>query len=115
MTEISACGAVKDEWLAGWGIKPEDRESAWQAKLNMDERIANNSGRIVANVGIINEIQPYRSQIDGSMIDSRTKHRNHLKNNGCIEIGNEVQKQRTPEAPKGLRDAIGKAVYQHLK
>jgi hypothetical protein len=37
------------------------------------------------------DIQPYRSQIDGSMITSRSQHRAHLKAHGCIEIGNEVK------------------------
>jgi len=111
---ISACGAIKDEWLKDWSIKPEEAEEAWKAKLALDERIANQGSEIRQNFGIIPEIQPYRSQIDGSMITSRTQHRNHLKNNGCIEVGNEKQTQRKPEEPKGLKDAIGKAVYQHL-
>jgi len=110
----SACGAVKSEWLEAWGVKPEEAEEAWKAKLALDEKMANQKGRIIPNFGIINELQPYRSQIDGTMITSRKQHRNHLKNNGCIEVGNEKQKGRVREEPKGLRDAIGKAVYQHL-
>jgi len=27
--ETSACGAIKEEWLEAWGIKPEDAEEAW--------------------------------------------------------------------------------------
>lgn len=112
--EISACGAIKDQWLEMWGIKPEDAEEAWKAKLALDERMVNQGDKIRPNFGIIPEIQPYRSQIDGSMITSRKQHRNHLKDNGCIEVGNEKQQPKKPEPPKGLRDAIGKAVYQHL-
>lgn len=36
-----------------------------------------------------NDIQPYRSQIDGSMISSRSTHKAHLKAHGCVEVGNE--------------------------
>jgi hypothetical protein len=110
----SACGAVKEQWLADWKIKPEDAEEAWKAKLALDEKIVSQGDQIRQNFGIIPEIQPYRSQIDGSMITSRKQHRNHLKENKCIEVGNEKQQNKKPEEPKGLRDAIGKAVYQHL-
>lgn len=37
------------------------------------------------------DIQPYRSQIDGSLIGSRSTHRSHLKAHGCVEVGNETQ------------------------
>ena len=111
---VSDLGVVKEEWLEIWNIKPEDAEQAWIAKCELDAKMARQGDSIVQNFGIIPEIQPYRSQIDGSMITSRKQHRNHLKENKCIEVGNEKQQNKKPEEPKGLRDAIGKAVYQHL-
>jgi len=115
MQTVSDLGVNREEYLEAWNIKPEDAEEAWNAKLRLDEKAARNDGKIIPNFGIIPEIQPYRSQIDGSMITSRTQHRNHLKNNGCIEVGTEKQQPKKREEPKGLKDAIGKAVYQHLK
>lgn len=114
MSNVSALGVVKEEYLELWDIKPENAEAAWSAKLALDAKVAENDGKIIPNYGIIPDIQPYKSQIDGSMIDSRTKHRNHLKQHGCIEVGNEKQQPKKREEPKGLRDAIGKAVYQRL-
>ena len=38
---------------------------------------------------IQDENKPYKSMSDGRMIDSRTKHKRHLKENNCFEIGNE--------------------------
>ena len=38
---------------------------------------------------IMGDITPYKSMIDGSMIQSRSRHREHLRENGCIEVGNE--------------------------
>jgi len=38
---------------------------------------------------IMGDITPYQSMIDGSMIQSRSRHREHLRANGCIEVGNE--------------------------
>ena len=38
---------------------------------------------------IMGDIAPYQSMIDGSMIQSRSRHREHLRDNGCVEVGNE--------------------------
>lgn len=38
---------------------------------------------------IMSDIQPYRSMIDGRMITSRSEHRQHLREHGCFELGNE--------------------------
>jgi len=39
---------------------------------------------------VMPDIAPYQSMIDGSLISSRSRHREHLRDNGCIEIGNEI-------------------------
>jgi hypothetical protein len=49
---------------------------------------------------IMTDIQPYKSMIDGSMITSRSHHRNHLKDNGCIEVGNEKMESKPPAPVK---------------
>ena len=38
---------------------------------------------------VMPDIQPYRSMIDGSLITSRSVHRSHLKQHGCVEVGND--------------------------
>jgi len=61
---------------------------------------------------IVPDIQPYRSMIDGSTIGSRSRHRDHLRAHGCIEIGNETQPVPAPiETPKAQRDARKRALY----
>jgi hypothetical protein len=53
---------------------------------------------------VIRDIAPYRSMIDGSVIDGRKRHRDHLKAHGCIEIGNDtshINKARVPSKPAG--------------
>ena len=50
---------------------------------------------------VISEIKGYRSMVDGSWIDSRTKHREHLKRHNCIEVGND---SRLWAGPKGIPD-----------
>ena len=39
---------------------------------------------------IIDDITPYRSQVTGEMITSRSQHREHLRLHGCVEIGDQV-------------------------
>ena len=48
---------------------------------------------------VMPDIKPYRSMIDGSIITSRSKHREHLRRHGCIEIGDQTHAQ-----PKGIPD-----------
>ena len=107
----SAIGTDETWWLESWGYVPgtPDAKAAWKAKLALD------SGFATINApAVFGDIQPYKSMIDGRMIMSRSQHRVHLKDNDCIEIGNEKMKPKPPEQPKGLRDEIGRAVYQHL-
>ena len=51
---------------------------------------------------IMLDIQPYTSMVDGSVITSRSKHREHLRQHNCIEIGNEKM-QNTPPPPSTNR------------
>jgi hypothetical protein len=89
--------AMKHEWLDFWGYEygSPEAEEAWENKVRLDEDAAQYEGQIHPNMGIIADIQPYKSQITGEIIHSRSRHRNHLKDHNCIEVGNEKQ-----EAPK---------------
>lgn len=40
---------------------------------------------------VMTDIKPYRSMVDGSMIESRSQHREHLRKHQLVEIGNEVK------------------------
>lgn len=67
---------------------------------------------------VMGDIQPYRSQIDGSMITSRSHHREHLRKHGCIEVGNDssLEKRRGPiKSPPGLKEQIARNVYSKLR
>lgn len=39
---------------------------------------------------ITTDIQPYRSMVTGERIAGRSQHREHLKQHGCVEVGNEA-------------------------
>ncbi len=38
---------------------------------------------------IMGDIKPYISQVDGTLITSRSRHREHLKAHNCQELGND--------------------------
>lgn len=103
----------KEVYLNHWTptLGEEEALKSWEAKQAMTKRQA----PMVAP-----DIQPYQSQIDGSWITSRSKHRIHLRDHNCIEIGNEKQ-----EAPKNVeiskksqeqrKRMIGEIVYSKLR
>ncbi len=49
------------------------------------------SNNIASGPQVIRDIEPYKSMINGEMITSRSRHRDHLRAHGCIEVGNEVK------------------------
>ena len=59
---------------------------------------------------IMRDIAPYRSMIDGSIITSRSRHREHLQAHHCVEVGNDSRVLNArPEAlrsPPGLKQTI---------
>lgn len=70
------------------------------------------------NYYIQDDIQPYRSAIDGTIITSRSQHRNHLREHNCIEIGNEtkyISQRKELESPPGLKETISRVAYEKLR
>jgi hypothetical protein len=65
---------------------------------------------------VSDDIQPYRSMCDGSMITSRSQHRAHLRQHGVIEIGNDKIPERKPTlgAAPGLKETLIEVVNSKL-
>jgi len=55
---------------------------------------------------IMLDIKPYTSMVDGSMITSRSKHREHLRQHNCIEIGNETMQNTPPPVSTNRREML---------
>jgi hypothetical protein len=74
----------REKYLSYWNLPFEGPEAdeAWKQKLEMTPR---------ESAMVQSDIQGYVSQVDGSWIDSRSKHRSHLKQHKMIEVGNEKQ------------------------
>jgi hypothetical protein len=63
---------------------------------------------------VMPDIKPYLSQIDGREITSRSRHREHLRDNNCFEIGNETKylKHKPLKSPPGLKEEIIRATNE---
>ena len=102
----------KDFYLEFWGytLGTPEAEEAWKLKQEMTYREA---------PMVMSDIEGYVSQVDGSWIDSRSKHRNHLKRHRMIELGNDVPMQhKTAEVSRKSQEArkrqIAELAYSKL-
>lgn len=73
----------------------------------LDKRDENRAARAPM---VMNDIRPYQSVIDGSEITSRSRHREHLRQHNCIEVGNERLPPRRYEPAPGLKDDLIRAL-----
>jgi len=86
---VQAKKSDKDHYLEFWGytLGSPEAEQAWKEKQEMTYKEA---------PMVQSDIDGYVSQVDGSWIDSRSKHRSHLKQHRMIELGNDVPQQHKP-------------------
>lgn len=62
---------------------------------------------------VVRDIEPYRSMIDGSVIDGRKRHRDHLRAHGCIEVGNDTSHLK-PRQPTKTGPSIKESLHRVL-
>jgi hypothetical protein len=77
----------KEKYLAYWNI-PFDTpqaEEAWKQKQEMTPKEA---------PMVMPDIEGHISMADGQWVGSRSSHRENLKRNNCIELGNDVPTQQ---------------------
>lgn len=96
----------------------------WEDTLGRDGAISSwkekqENRRLTAPM-VQSDIPGYISQIDGSWIDSRSKHRTHLKDHNMIELGNDVpMKHKDVEISRASeqhrKEAIARQVYEKLR
>lgn len=85
---------------------------------NLKEMVEIETRESQSGVQIMNDIKPYVSMIDGSIITSRSKHREHLRQHNCIEVGNDssLYKPRKPLAPPpGLKETLIRVANEKLR
>jgi hypothetical protein len=102
-----------EEFFLEWWIPTIGEEAA---KASWLDKVAMKSG--VAPT-VMSDIEGHISMADGTWVSSRSKHRENLKRNGCIELGNDVPtKQKTHEFTRKEHEArkreIAEITYSKL-
>jgi hypothetical protein len=103
-----------EEFFMEWWtptIGEEAAKASWLDKVAMKTRVA---------PMIIPDIPGHISMADGTWVDSRSKHRENLKRNGCIELGNDApMQQKAPELSRKSMEArkrqIAELAYAKLR
>jgi hypothetical protein len=103
----------KEQYLMYWNIpldSPEGDE-AWNQKLSMTPKQA---------PMVVPDIAGHISMADGTWVSSRSKHRENLKRNNCVEVGNDVSfEQKKPELSRREQEArkrqIAEITYAKLR
>jgi len=74
---------------------------------------------ITAPSMVMDDIEPYKSMATGEMITSRSRHREHLKDYGMVEVGNETKylfpKPKPRTLPAGVKEELIRQVNQKLR
>jgi len=79
-----------EEFFLEWWtptIGAEAAKASWQDKVAMKSRVA---------PMVMPDIAGHISMADGTWVSSRSKHRENLKRNNCVEIGDAVPMQQKP-------------------
>lgn len=67
---------------------------------------------------VMPDIQPYKSMLTGELVNSRSRHRELLRQHGCVEVGNDSSLYHAPrplQSPPGLKQTIIEAAHRCLK
>ena len=84
---VKAVQSDEDFFIEWWTptIGLEAAKASWLGKVAMKTRQA---------PMVMSDIDGHISMADGQWVSSRSKHRENLKRNNCIEIGNDVPMQQ---------------------
>ena len=95
-------------WTPTIGL--EAAKASWLDKVAMKSREA---------PMVVSDIEGHISMADGTWVSSRSKHRENLKRNNCVEVGNDVSfNQKKPEFSRKEQEArkrqIAEIAYSKL-
>lgn len=90
-----------------------ERQDVYRSVKDYDdlpEHCGERMTRMVTAPYVVTDIQPYQSMVTGEMITSRSRHREHLKQHGKIEIGNEKPPTSTPVVKNDIKQDIAQVL-----
>jgi hypothetical protein len=84
---VKAKQSDEEFFLEWWTptIGEEAAKASWLDKVAMKSRAA---------PMVMSDIEGHISMADGTWVSSRSKHRENLKRNGCVELGNDAPTQQ---------------------
>jgi hypothetical protein len=96
-------------WTPTLGL--EEAKKSWLEKQNAPRQTTHM---------VMSDIQGHISMADGTWISSRSKHRENLKRNHCIELGNDVPMERkaveiSKKSQEARKRQIAEIAYEKLK
>ena len=102
------------EYFIEWWTPTVGKEAAEQSWIEKEKQIRRAAPMVSSDIG------GYVSQIDGSYIESRSKHREHLKRHGMVELGNDVPKQQkvvelSRKSQEQRKQTIAEIAYSKLR
>lgn len=71
-----------------------------------------------ADYHVMPDVKPHKNMLTGEIVNSRSRHREILRDHDMIEIGNEMKhlnKGRTGELPSGVKDDLVRLVNEKWK
>jgi len=89
-----------------------DRVELFRKIAEMDKDIPECCGvtmpRVICAPAVHDDMTPFRSSVDGSIINSRSDHRAHMKQHKLIEVGNEKLNRPATKKyePKGVKEDL---------
>jgi hypothetical protein len=71
---------------------------------------------VSSGVMIVPDIKPYQNMVDGKMVEGRRQHREFIKRNNLIEIGNDVKYEtKAQTVAPGLKQTIIEIAAEKLR
>jgi hypothetical protein len=64
---------------------------------------------------VMGDLKPYQSMVTGEIVESRSRHRQILREHKLIEVGNETHylKSKPITTPPGLKETLIRQVQKH--
>lgn len=99
--EVSITGAIKNEWLEGWGyvLHTSEAELAWKEKLAHDIRVDRIPNPNKPH-GRLYELPSYISPVTGQWVDGRVARREDLARSGCVEYDDSMKDEQVKRHAK---------------
>ena len=92
------------------------RKSYRQTKVGLVELDLDAPPQASKTAAVWNDIQEHQSTITGEMVTTRSRHRQILRESGCVEVGNENLAKYTDKrdtASNGVREDLHKAISDY--